>query len=181
MNQINFKLSKLNISTLKEISKLGVIPQNLIIKTDKEKNIIFVFTNLRIELNLKKYSESIIFKTDYKSENDFIVLKNKNPIITKYNYREEQSVSKQISPIFIPPIDDYDCRIYLNKDNSKLFLEMLSPNLSFGFFLDDLPSFVENNLTIKDSELRKFHSPHLTLEQFKKTEFYKNFTKDLTK
>ena len=57
MNQINFKLSKLNISTLKEISKLEVIPQNLIIKTDKEKNIIFVFTNLRIELNLKKYTK----------------------------------------------------------------------------------------------------------------------------
>jgi len=178
MNQINFKLSKLNISTLKEISKLGVIPQNLIIKTDKEKNIIFVFTNLRIELNLKKYSESIIFKTDYKSENDFIVLKNKNPIITKYNYREEQSVRKQISPIIIPPIDDYDVRISLN--NSKPFLEMISDNLTFGFPLDDLPSFVENNLTLKDSELHKFHSPHLTLKQFKETEFYKDFTKDLT-
>jgi hypothetical protein len=178
MNQINFKLSKLNISTLKEISKLGVIPQNLIIKTDKEKNIIFVFTNLRIELNLKKYSESIIFKTDYKSENDFIVLKNKNPIITKYNYREEQSVSKQISPIIIPPIDDYDVRISFN--NSKPFLEMISDKLTFGFPLDDLPSFVENNLTLNDSELHKFHSPHLTLKQFKETEFYKDFTKDLT-
>jgi len=178
MNQINFKLSKLNISTLKEISKLGVIPQNLIIKTDKEKNIIFVFTNLRIELNLKKYSESIIFKTDYKSENDFIVLKNKNPIITKYNYREEQSVRKQISPIIIPPIDDYDVRISFK--NSKSFLEMISDKLTFGFPLDDLPSFVENNLTLKDSELHKFHSPHLTLKQFKETEFYKDFTKDLT-
>lgn len=178
MNQINFKLSKLNISTLKEISKLGVIPQNLIIKTDKEKNIIFVFTNLRIELNLKKYSESIIFKTDYKSENDFIVLKNKNPIITKYNYREEQSVRKQISPIIIPPIDDYDVRISFN--NSKPFLEMISDKLTFGFPLDDLPSFVENNLTLNDSELHKFHSPHLTLKQFKETEFYKDFTKDLT-
>ena len=178
MNQINFKLSKLNISTLKEISKLGVIPQNLIIKTDKEKNIIFVFTNLRIELNLKKYSESIIFKTDYKSENDFIVLKNKNPIITKYNYREEQSVRKQISPIIIPPIDDYDVRISFN--NSKPFLEMISDKLTFGFPLDDLPSFVENNLTLNDSELHKFHSPHLTLKKFKETEFYKDFTKDLT-
>ena len=179
MNQINFKLSKLNISTLKEISKLGVIPQNLIIKTDKEKNIIFVFTNLNIELNLKKYSESIILKTDYKSKNDFIVLKNKNPIITKYYNEEKQSVSKQISPIFIPPIDDYDVRISFK--NSKSFLEMISDNLTFSFPLDDLPSFVENNLTIKDSELRKFHSPHLTLKQFKETEFYKDFTKDLTK
>lgn len=179
MKEINFKLSKHNISTLKEISKLGVIPQNLIIKTDKEKNIIFIFTNLKIELNLKKYNESIILKTDYKSENDFIVLKNKNPIITKYYNEEKQSISKQISPIIIPPIDDYDVRISFK--NSKPFLEMISDNLTFGFPLDDLPSFVENNLTIKDSELLKFHSPHLTLKQFKETEFYKDFTKDLTK
>lgn len=107
MNEITFKLSKKNLNAFKEVIKFDVIPQNLLIKTDEDKNIIFVFIDYY--QYLKQPHDHIVFTTDYKSEIDFMVFKKKIPIITKYYFKLDkwkETKTKQLSPIFIPPIDE---------------------------------------------------------------------------
>jgi hypothetical protein len=150
MNEIKFKLSKQNLNAFKEVIKFNVIPQNLLIKTDEDKNIIFVFIDYYQQL--KQPHDYIIFTTDYKSEVDFMVFKKKIPIITKYYFKLDkwkESKTKQLSPIFIPPVDEYEVTILL-KEN---ILKMKSKLLKFEFPLDDIESFIFEK--IKQIELEK--------------------------
>jgi hypothetical protein len=76
-----------------------------------------------------------------------MVFKKKIPIITKYYWGTDkrkteghwkQSTTKQLSPIFIPPIDEYEVTILL-KEN---VLKMKSKLLKFEFPLDDIEAFI---------------------------------------
>lgn len=150
MNEITFKLSKQNLNAFKEVIKFDVIPQNLLIKTDEDKNIIFVFIDYYQQL--KQPHDYIVFTTDYKSEVDFMVFKKKIPIITKYYFKLDkwkESKTKQLSPIFIPPIDEYEVTILL-KEN---ILKMKSKLLKFEFPLDDIEAFILEK--IEQEELEK--------------------------
>lgn len=150
MNEITFILSKQNLNAFKEVIKFDVIPQNLLIKTDEDKNIIFVFIDYYQQL--KQPHDYIVFTTDYKSEVDFMVFKKKIPIITKYYFKLDkwkESKTKQLSPIFIPPVDEYEVTILL-KEN---ILKMKSKLLKFEFPLDDIEGFILDK--IEQEELEK--------------------------
>ena len=150
MNEITFILSKQNLNAFKEVIKFDVIPQNLLIKTDEDKNIIFVFIDYY--QYLKQPHDHIVFTTDYKSEIDFMVFKKKIPIITKYYFKLDkwkETKTKQLSPIFIPPIDEYEVTILL-KEN---ILKMKSKLLKFEFPLDDIEAFILEK--IEKEELEK--------------------------
>lgn len=149
MNEITFKLSKQNLNAFKEVIKFDVIPQNLLIKTDEDKNIIFVFIDYYQQL--KQPHDYIVFTTDYKSEVDFMVFKKKIPIITKYYFKLDkwkESKTKQLSPIFIPPVDEYEVTILL-KEN---ILKMKSKLLKFEFPLDDIEAFILDKIEQKELE-----------------------------
>ena len=149
MNEITFILSKQNLNAFKEVIKFDVIPQNLLIKTDEDKNIIFVFIDYYQQL--KQPHDYIVFTTDYKSEIDFMVFKKKIPIITKYYFKLDkwkETKTKQLSPIFIPPIDEYEVTILL-KEN---ILKMKSKLLKFEFPLDDIEAFILDKIEQKELE-----------------------------
>ena len=149
MNEITFKLSKQNLNAFKEVIKFDVIPQNLLIKTDEDKNIIFVFIDYYQQL--KQPHDYIVFTTDYKSEVDFMVFKKKIPIITKYYFKLDkwkETKTKQLSPIFIPPIDEYEVTILL-KEN---ILKMKSKLLNFEFPLDDIEAFILEKIEQEELE-----------------------------
>ena len=149
MNEITFKLSKQNLNAFKEVLKFNVIPQNLLIKTDEDKNIIFVFIDYYQQL--KQPHDYIVFTTDYKSEIDFMVFKKKIPIITKYYFKLDkwkETKTKQLSPIFIPPIDEYEVTILL-KEN---ILKMKSKLLKFEFPLDDIEAFILEKIEQEELE-----------------------------
>ena len=149
MNEITFKLSKQNLNAFKEVIKFDVIPQNLLIKTDEDKNIIFVFIDYY--QYLKQPHDHIVFTTDYKSEIDFMVFKKKIPIITKYYFKLDkwkETKTKQLSPIFIPPIDEYEVTILL-KEN---ILKMKSKLLKFEFPLDDIEAFILEKIEQEELE-----------------------------
>ena len=149
MNEITFKLSKQNLNAFKEVIKFDVIPQNLLIKTDEDKNIIFVFIDYY--QYLKQPHDHIVFTTDYKSEIDFMVFKKKIPIITKYYFKLDkwkETKTKQLSPIFIPPIDEYEVTILL-KEN---ILKMKSKLLNFEFPLDDIEAFILEKIEQEELE-----------------------------
>jgi len=72
-----------------------------------------------------------------------MVFKKKIPIIKKYYWNEnyqrwKESTTKQLSPILIPPIDEYEVTILL-KEN---ILKMKSKLLKFEFPLDDIEAFI---------------------------------------
>ena len=149
MNEITFILSKQNLNAFKEVIKFDVIPQNLLIKTDEDKNIIFVFIDYYQQL--KQPHDYIVFTTDYKSEIDFMVFKKKIPIITKYYFKLDkwkETKTKQLSPIFIPPIDEYEVTILL-KEN---ILKMKSKLLNFEFPLDDIEAFILEKIEQEELE-----------------------------
>ena len=149
MNEITFILSKQNLNAFKEVIKFDVIPQNLLIKTDEDKNIIFVFIDYY--QYLKQPHDHIVFTTDYKSEIDFMVFKKKIPIITKYYFKLDkwkESKTKQLSPIFIPPVDEYEVTILL-KEN---ILKMKSKLLKFEFPLDDIEAFILEKIEQEELE-----------------------------
>jgi len=149
MNEITFILSKQNLNAFKEVIKFDVIPQNLLIKTDEDKNIIFVFIDYY--QYLKQPHDHIVFTTDYKSEIDFMVFKKKIPIITKYYFKLDkwkETKTKQLSPIFIPPIDEYEVTILL-KEN---ILKMKSKLLKFEFPLDDIEAFILEKIEQEELE-----------------------------
>ena len=149
MNEITFILSKQNLNAFKEVIKFDVIPQNLLIKTDEDKNIIFVFIDYYQQL--KQPHDYIVFTTDYKSEVDFMVFKKKIPIITKYYFKLDkwkETKTKQLSPIFIPPIDEYEVTILL-KEN---ILKMKSKLLKFEFPLDDIEAFILEKIEQEELE-----------------------------
>jgi hypothetical protein len=150
MNEITFILSKQNLNAFKEVIKFKVIPQNLLIKTDEDKNIIYVFIDYYQQL--KQPHDYIVFTTDYKSEVDFMVFKKKIPIITKYYFKLDkwkESKTKQLSPIFIPPVDEYEVTILL-KEN---ILKMKSKLMKFEFPLDDPQTFILEK--VEQEELEK--------------------------
>ena len=149
MNEITFILSKQNLNAFKEVIKFDVIPQNLLIKTDEDKNILFVFIDYYQQL--KQPHDYIVFTTDYKSEVDFMVFKKKIPIITKYYFKLDkwkETKTKQLSPIFIPPIDEYEVTILL-KEN---ILKMKSKLLKFEFPLDDIEAFILEKIEQEELE-----------------------------
>jgi len=151
MNKISFKLSKYDLTLFKKVLKLKVIPQNFLIKRDDKKNIIIVFLDYYSQL--KSPTNHIVFTTDYKSEIDFMVFKKKVPIILSYTWVNEkscwkQSVTKQLSPIFIPPVDEYEVTILL-KEN---ILKMKSKLMKFEFPLDDTQTFILEKLAQEELE-----------------------------
>jgi len=152
MNEITFKLSKHDLTLFKKVLKFKVVPQNFLIKRDDEKNIIIVFLDYYSQL--KSPTDYILFTTNYKSEIDFMVFKKKVPIILSYTWINEkgcwrQSATKQLSPIFIPPVDEYEVTILL-KEN---ILKMKSKLMKFEFPLDDPQTFILEK--VEQEELEK--------------------------
>jgi phage antirepressor YoqD-like protein len=134
MNEIKFILTEENLLKLKEVIKLKCFNKNLLIHTDKEKNIIITLYTKNF-LN-KKSSYSL--RTNYKSENDLFLLKDK--VVYKTNKKNKISI---LSPIVIPPVDGYLVTIFI-KEN---FLEMKSIRMKFEFPFDEIPlTSTENHL-----------------------------------
>ena len=79
MNEIKFILTEEDLLNLKKAIKLKCFNKNLLIHTDKEKNIIITLYTKNF-LN-KKNSYSL--RTNYKSENDLFLLKDKVVYKTK--------------------------------------------------------------------------------------------------
>ena len=134
MNEIKFILTEENLLKLKEVIKLKCFNKNLLIHTDKEKNIIITLYTKNF-LN-KKSSYSL--RTNYKSENDLFLLKDK--VIYKTNKKNKIAI---LSPIVIPPVDEYLVTIFI-KEN---YLEMKSIRMKFEFTFDEIPlTSTENHL-----------------------------------
>ena len=134
MNEIKFILTEENLLKLKEVIKLKCFNKNLLIHTDKEKNIIITLYTKNF-LN-KKSSYSL--RTNYKSENDLFLLKDK--VIYKTNKKNKIAI---LSPIVIPPVDEYLVTIFI-KEN---YLEMKSIRMKFEFPFDEIPlTSTENHL-----------------------------------
>lgn len=134
MNEIKFILTEEDLLNLKKAIKLKCFNKNLLIHTDKEKNIIITLYTKNF-LN-KKSSYSL--RTNYKSENDLFLLKDK--VVYKTNEKNKIAI---LSPIVIPPIDEYLVTIFI-KEN---YLEMKSIRMKFGFLFDEIPlTPTENHL-----------------------------------
>jgi hypothetical protein len=170
MNEIIFKLSKENFDVLKKVQE--IIAQNILIKTDENKNIIIVFLDYYQQLKSPRSRDYIVLTTDYKSEVDFIVFKRKTTIITNYYFNRKfkqwmNKKTKNISPIFIPPIDEYEVTILL-KEN---ILKMKSKSLKFEFPLDDPLEFIlekveqEKNTQLVESIENEVNTQYLTLNK----------------
>jgi hypothetical protein len=125
MNEIKFILTEENLLKLKEVIKLKCFNKNLLIHTDKEKNIIITLYTKNF-LN-KKSSYSL--RTNYKSENDLFLLKDK--VVYKTNKKNKIAI---LSPIVIPPVDEYLVTIFI-KEN---YLEMKSIRMKFEFPFDEI-------------------------------------------
>jgi hypothetical protein len=139
MNEIKFILTEENLLKLKEVIKLKCFNKNLLIHTDKEKNIIITLYTKNF-LN-KKSSYSL--RTNYKSENDLFLLKDK--VIYKTNKKNKIAI---LSPIVIPPVDEYLVTIFI-KEN---YLEMKSIRMRFEFPFDEIPlTPTENHLPNKNA------------------------------
>jgi hypothetical protein len=137
MNEIKFQLSKEQLFSLKRFSKLG-FAQNLLIKTNNNKNIIIAYFDYK---NSDNKNHHFILTTDYKSEKEFMVLKNQIKI---ESISGKKTIKTQIiAPILIPPVDEYEVTILL-KEN---ILRMKSKSMSFEFLLDEFP------LTSKENHL----------------------------
>lgn len=134
MNEIKFILTEEDLLNLKKAIKLNCFNKNLLIHTDKEKNIIITLYTKNF-LN-KKSSYSL--RTNYKSENDLFLLKDK--VVYKTNEKNKIAI---LSPIVIPPVDEYLVTIFI-KEN---YLEMKSIRMKFGFLFDEIPlTPTENHL-----------------------------------
>lgn len=134
MNEIKFILTEEDLLNLKKAIKLKCFNKNLLIHTDKEKNIIITLYTKNF-LN-KKSSYSL--RTNYKSENDLFLLKDK--VVYKTNEKNKIAI---LSPIVIPPVDEYLVTIFI-KEN---YLEMKSIRMKFGFLFDEIPlTPTENHL-----------------------------------
>jgi hypothetical protein len=134
MNEIKFILTEEDLLNLKKAIKLKCFNKNLLIHTDKEKNIIITLYSKNF-LN-KKNSYSL--RTDYKSENNLFLLKDK--VVYKINKKNKIAI---FCPIVIPPVDEYLVTIFI-KEN---YLEMKSIRMKFEFPFDEIP------LTSKENHL----------------------------
>lgn len=134
MNEIKFILTEEDLLNLKKAIKLKCFNKNLLIHTDKEKNIIITLYTKNF-LN-KKNSYSL--RTNYKSENDLFLLKDK--VVYKTKKKNKIAI---LSPIVIPPVDEYLVTIFI-KEN---YLEMKSIRMKFEFPFDEIPlTQTENHL-----------------------------------
>ena len=132
MNEIKFKLNQDHIVALKKFSnfKFG---KDLLIKTDKNKNIILVMCNLRM-----KDEHHFWLTLEEKSKEDFMFCANKQPV--KYS---ENKVSYFILPVAVPPIADYKVRIFKN-DYGTYNLEMTAMNFLYKFAVSYLGKSLQN-------------------------------------
>jgi hypothetical protein len=130
MKPIKFNLSEENINCLKvwcKIRGLANMRRNLLIKTDKNKNIIIVFINL----SAISRDHHIIIDIKQKSKERFMFKIDEMKIKTKKDSVKEDSFSHWITPVIIPPIDDYKVRFF--KSNNKILMEMRSKHSNFTF------------------------------------------------
>jgi hypothetical protein len=132
MNEIKFILTAGDLLNLKKAIKLKSFNKNLLIHTDKEKNIIITLFSKNF-LN-KKNSYSL--RTDYKNENNLFLLKDK--VVYKINKKNKIAI---LCPIVIPPVDEYLVTIFI-KEN---YLEMKSIRMKFEFPFDEIPLTAKEN------------------------------------
>ena len=134
MNEIKFILTEEDLLNLKKVIKLKSFNKNLLIHTDKEKNIIITLYSKNFLDKKNSYS----LKTNYKSKNDLFLSKDK--VVYKINNISKIAI---LSPIIIPPTDEYEVTIFLKENH----LEMKSKKMKFLFPLDEMPlTTTENHL-----------------------------------
>ena len=134
MNEIKFILKEEDLLKLKKAIKLKCFNKNLLIHTDNEKNIIITLYSKNFLDEKNSYS----LKTNYKSKNDLFLSKDK--VVYKINNISKIAI---LSPIVIPPTDEYEVTIFLKENH----LEMKSKKMKFLFPLDEMPlTATENHL-----------------------------------
>jgi seryl-tRNA synthetase len=127
-------LKEEDLLKLKKAIKLKCFNKNLLIHTDNEKNIIITLYSKNFLDKKNSYS----LKTNYKSKNDLFLSKDK--VVYKINNISKIAI---LSPIVIPPTDEYEVTIFLKENH----LEMKSKKMKFLFPLDEIPlTTTENHL-----------------------------------
>tara|TARA_B100000767_G_C19693617_1_gene505155 strand:+ start:137 stop:598 length:462 start_codon:yes stop_codon:yes gene_type:complete len=136
-----FKLRASEIDDLKKYSKIMKGDCNdMLIKTDKDKNIIIVMCDLNFKpftwadgITVQEHNNSSTLPLEYKSEEDFMF------------YAERSSVRKDghgreniIMPVAVPPIEDYDCFIHKpdQVNNNFYFIEMRTTTFFYTFMIE---------------------------------------------
>ena len=127
MKDIKFKLDADVIECLKKLCEVRAIQvtRDLLIRTDKDKNIVVVLKDLN---PCHPDHASIRYPTHesqyQKSKTHFMFYIHEAKIKMR-----ELTYRYQITPIAIPPVADYDVRIFESekqKDNKQYFMEMTS-------------------------------------------------------
>jgi hypothetical protein len=137
-----FKLSGEVMKQLKQYSKImnSSSPltscQDMLIKTDKDKNIIVVLCNLSWipytwadGVTVQDQTHSSTIPSDSKSKEHFMHYAPREYVKLNSNARENI-----IMPVIVPPIADYNCDIYeLNKSTKTGLIEMRTQTHFFTF------------------------------------------------
>ena len=137
-----FKLSERRIQKMKEYAKImnSSSPlsscQDMLIKTDKDKNIIIVLC----DLSFKPYTWSDGVTVQDQTHNSTLCFEEKSKehfmhyaprTLMKLNTK---TIQKHIMPVIVPPIADYNCDIYeLNKSKKRGLIEMRADEFLFTF------------------------------------------------
>ena len=146
MREIRFKIDSGLIETLRKLQNVRAIKftRNLLIKTDKDKNIIIAL----VELDPKELGHYWSCQLPYpnKALNHFMFYVPE----TKIKMRE-MSYKFLITPVAIPPIANYDVRIFLDEDkqyqmemsscdrfHSHSEQQKLDPRMKFTFAIKKL-------------------------------------------
>tara|TARA_Y100000031_G_scaffold150213_1_gene189206 strand:- start:41 stop:457 length:417 start_codon:yes stop_codon:yes gene_type:complete len=138
MNEIRFKINQDQFIALKKFAQFG-FSKNILIKTNKNKNLIFVMCDL-----LQSESNSFEITFPEKFENDFMFYAPKQPVKFSENAR-----TIVLMPVIVPPIDDYNCTIKEIKKDLH-WLEMRARTYYFTFRVTKLV----NCLTNKKEQLK---------------------------
>lgn len=137
-----FKLSERRIQKMKEYAKImnSSSPlsscQDMLIKTDKDKNIIIVLCDLSFKpytwadgVTVQDQTHSSTIPSDAKSKEHFMHYAPREYVKLNSNARENI-----IMPVIVPPIADYNCDIYeLNKSKKRGLIEMRADEFLFTF------------------------------------------------
>jgi len=122
MNTINFNLSTRDMMNCKKWVKICKNRVKLYIHTNSKNYIVMTL----VKTKEPPHQFNITIKTKQKSEKEFYILSDK--VIWKIT-RDWTNILCMSSPISIPPIDDYECSILIDKNK----LEMKSKNTGFEF------------------------------------------------
>ena len=119
MNEIKFKLSAHQIDSLKRYDEImnKHSCQDILIKTNKDKNIIIVLCNLSFQpitwndgVTIQDQDHSSVLTLEEKADEHFMLYAHKQLM----RFKSIKSFSRMIMPVAVPPIENYECKIFKN-------------------------------------------------------------------